>query len=103
MRLRTFSDIVGHERDFFPERAYNPGKWDTDPIKYRNRQWAVTEYGLENIAGPYHYYIPCTDLHIRMGADGTWVNHMSAKNWVDIDAFNEAFQRALEIFGKASA
>ncbi len=100
--MRLFSDVVGHERDFFPERAYIPGDWDTDPIRYRNRQWAVTEYGLENVAGPYHYHIPGTDLRIPMGGDGTWVDHMSAKNWVDIDAFEDAFRRALEIHGSAS-
>jgi len=99
MILKSYMDIETGSK-FNQRRAYLPCEWDVDPIRYRNRQWAVTAYGIENIRGPYHYYIPKSDLKITMGSPGrTWVDHMAEKNWVDVDAFSEAFNRALEIHG----
>lgn len=78
-------------------RSYEKKTWETDAILFQNQQWAVTTYGLENIAGPYHYPIPKSDLEITMGAQGrTWCDHMAEKNWVDVDAFEEAFDVAME-------
>lgn len=79
-------------------RSYEAKRWETDRVIFENRQWAVTSYGLENIAGPYHYHIAASDLRIPMGQGRTWCDHMEVKNWVDIDAFEEAFDRAVEIF-----
>jgi hypothetical protein len=102
MILKSFMEIEPG-RKFNQRRAYLPCEWDTDPIRYRNRQWAVTDYGIENIRGPYHYYIPKSDLKMRMGSpDRTWVDHMAEKNWVDVEAFQDAFQRALKTFGIAT-
>lgn len=101
MILKRFSELKAG-RLFSHDRAYLPGEWETDNILFRNLQWAVTAYGLENVRGPYHYYIAKTDLKIPMGSpDRTWVDHMASKNWVDVELFEEAFHRALEIHGSA--
>jgi hypothetical protein len=84
------------------ERAYEPARWETDKVLFRNKQWAVTEYGIENIAGPYHYYIGKGQLHQIMGVRGDWRDHMAEKNWVDAEAFNECFVKALDIHSEAA-
>jgi hypothetical protein len=46
------------------------------PIKWRGRQWAVTEYGIEALDGS--YAIKRDRLHERY-----WLAHMEEKFWVD--------------------
>jgi hypothetical protein len=82
---------------FSEDKAYREPTWTTDKTLYGGSQWAVTEYGIENLSGPYHYHIPKSDLRMRMGHAGTWVDHMAEKNWVDVDDFRDIYNRALEI------
>ena len=95
---RMGADVGNH-------RSFEAKNWDTDRVMFQNRQWAVTEFGLENIAGPYHYWISKADLFISMGTpDRTWRDHMKSKNWVDEDQFNEAYDRAVkQFFGEVAA
>lgn len=70
----------------------------TKNLMFRNKEWAVTRYGLKRIihAG---YEIS----KIRLGDDvshGGWPMHMADKIW-DIELFNEAWLKALE-FHKGS-
>jgi hypothetical protein len=85
-------------------RGYRPATWETDKVLWRNAQWAVTTYGIENVAGPYHYCIEKRRIPERFlshsGPIG-WVEHMSQKTWVDADAFAEVFAQARQIHGEA--
>jgi hypothetical protein len=95
---RKHLDFETNEPKKIRSDAYDGGKWETDPVLFRNRQWAVTEYGIENVAGPYHYYISKDQLPWTMGAeDRNWCHHMSEKTWVDDAAFDEVFEKAIEI------
>lgn len=99
MELVSLMDIEPDYR-LDTKRAYKAGNWETDPIIWRSLQWAVTDHGIENVRGPYHYHIAKGDLKITMGTPGrTWVHHMASKNWVDAELFEEAYERALEIHG----
>jgi hypothetical protein len=71
-----------------------PRRWETSPVIWANEQWAVTEYGMENVAGPYHYYI--NKDQIRLGDH--WLSHMDGKNWVILPHFAEAHERAVVHF-----
>jgi len=78
----------------------HPRMWDDhggelDRILWRNRQWAVTDYGLENTLGPVHYHIPWSDVLARQGAAFSWPQHMAEKTWVDADMFRQAHDKAL--------
>lgn len=75
------------------KRKFAKATWQTDAIHYRNSQWAVTSFGIENIAGPYHYYIPFREI----GSSIDWVNHMAGKNWVEIDEFEDAYDYAIDL------
>jgi hypothetical protein len=92
------SDVLAGRKRNKPDRVHDetwgarPQNWETDPVKWRNWQWAVTSYGIENVKGPYHYYIGRGDLR----ADW-WPSHMAAKNWVDGAAFRECFDKAREL------
>jgi hypothetical protein len=64
---------------------------------FKNAQWRVTSGGLEAVDG--EYSIPASSLtETRDGIAGLyeWPEHMAWKNWVDIEAFIEAFVHALE-------
>ncbi len=77
---------------------------DVSPILAQGQQWAVTEFGIENIRGPYHYFIPKEDLPKQLAEGGyMWPYHMSSKNWVLADDFDDIFQRALEIHQRVTA
>jgi hypothetical protein len=78
-------------------RAYEAANWETDKVLWRNAQWAVTTYGIENVAGPYHYFIEKERLSQIMGEDGDWRDHMAQKTWVVSSQFNECFAKAKEI------
>jgi hypothetical protein len=78
-------------------RMYRQGDWETDPVLWRNAQWAVTEYGIENVAGPYHYYIPGPNF------EEWWPDHMSEKNWVDQGMFKDCYDRAARIHAARKA
>ena len=69
---------------------------------FKNGQWAVRSWGLQSVkpGAPYEYNIAASRLLEKMGAGGgelyDWPYHMAEKNWVNIDAFIEAFGKALE-------
>jgi hypothetical protein len=66
-----------------------------------NHQWAVTDFGLEAVkpGASSKYPIPAERLTDKGGADDSlyiWPWHMAEKTWIDMDAFIEAFRKALE-------
>ncbi|HWD28590.1 MAG TPA: hypothetical protein VG387_15570 [Rhizomicrobium sp.] len=78
---------------------------------FKNRQWAVTDYGLEAIVGARtpedgdeqgstpDYEIPASRLLETTARDGVelydWPVHMAEKTWIFLGAFIEAFLFAL--------
>lgn len=79
----------------WPERdKFREADWQTDEVLWRNRQWAVTTYGIESVSGPVHYDIP------RSSLCATWLQHMEDKAWVDAKLFAECFVAALVIHGE---
>lgn len=72
-------------------------------VFFSNWQWAVTDYGMEAVSSdrtpPYEIDAGRLDETSDRTA-GTvygWPVHMAEKNWVDVAAFNEAFEKALVI------
>jgi hypothetical protein len=69
---------------------------------FENAQWVVNEYGLQSKkpGAPYEYNIPAERLLERAGAGRgdvyDWPLQLAEKTWVDIDAFIEAYQKALD-------
>jgi hypothetical protein len=75
-----------------------------------NDQWRVTDYGIEAVyppapqrrgkfergerpsAAPGYYHIAKARL-----SELDWLEHMAEKPWVNIEAFIEAYEKALEI------
>lgn len=83
----------------------------TPPVLFKNAQWAVTGYGIEQIGfedwesdNKHGYYVEklaLYDRHISRSQDTGlphWPFHMASKNWVDIDLFIEAFAKAIEVY-----
>ncbi len=70
---------------------------------FDNEQWAVTEEGLCSVppAAPFVYKIPVKRLLEKtLLGDGEyyrWPIHMAAKTWIDIEAFLEAYRKAVEL------
>jgi hypothetical protein len=58
-----------------------------------NDQWRVTDYGIEAV------YPPAPDYHIAKArlSELDRLEHMAEKPWVNIEAFIEAYEKALEI------
>jgi len=65
------------------------------PIHFENRQWAVTDYGLECLEQEYE--IPAGALLLQHDPDGdcAQIEHMGEKGWVDIRLFAEALRQAI--------
>lgn len=59
-----------------------------------NDQWRVTDYGIEAVypPAPVAYHIAKSRL-----SELDWLEHMAEKPWVNIEAFIEAYEKALEI------
>jgi len=57
-------------------------------------QWAVTQFGLENLSGPCDYDISKAAL-----GHPWWSDHMREKNWVNGADFDAALQFARQHFG----
>jgi hypothetical protein len=70
-------------------------------VLFQNRQWSVTDYGLECVQRSWEYWIAARRLLTTTGSGhGTlydWPVHLALKKWVDIEAFIEAFEKALEL------
>lgn len=102
--LETFSaaDLAG--RPIPPRRKLNGILHDTTAVKSRGdalgkvwwqgRQWAVTSDGIEARNGLYHIaadrVLEDVDVH-------TWVDHMAAKTWVDLEDFATAWLVAVAL------
>jgi hypothetical protein len=71
-------------------------------VWFQNHQWSVTDYGVESVTpgAPYHYHFDKSRL-LEAGDYGDklydWPIHMAEKTWIDIEAFNEAFVKALDL------
>ncbi len=78
-------------------------------MTFKNWQWAVTDYGLEAIGGATSPTIrgetPTYEFSTKRLAETTerrdetfydWPVHMAEKTWVDVEAFNKAFEQAIE-------
>ena len=70
-------------------------------VLYQNHQWAVTDYGVESVkpAPTYHFSADrlLEEAGAGMGKLYDWPVHMAEKTWVDINAFNDAFTKAIEL------
>ncbi|MBL4747582.1 MAG: hypothetical protein JKY17_01955 [Magnetovibrio sp.] len=68
---------------------------------FSNNQWSVTDKGLETIHPAPQYFIDKGRLTETSGLEqGTiyvWPAQLAEKTWVDIEAFIEAYIKALEI------
>jgi len=66
-----------------------------------NKQWAVSNSGLETIKPAVRYEIKASRLtETTERADETfyaWPLRMAEKQWINMDAFAEAFSQALEL------
>ena len=69
-------------------------KYKRDKIIKRFNSWAVTSLGIENLIGPFSYFIPKN----RLGEPG-WCRHMGNKSWVNIKDFQSAIVFARKHFG----
>jgi hypothetical protein len=97
MTMQTLGEIMDRlvkQCDEAQTWEYKPKTWETSPVVWANSQWAVTEYGIENVAGPYHYYIDKE----RIFLGDHWLMHMDGKNWVILPLFAEAYVRAVVHF-----
>jgi hypothetical protein len=77
-------------------------KQEVDMSIFKNRQWAVTDYGVETIEGqPSEYHFEAKRLLETGKADRdefyTWPVQLAEKTWVDIEAFSEVFIKAIDI------
>jgi len=67
---------------------------------FKNRQWQVTNDGLETVAELVNSYIPHSKLlNLRTGGSESlyeWPLHMAEKTWLDYGAFEEAYRIALQ-------
>lgn len=68
---------------------------------FKNRQWAVTDYGMATVSPAPEYHIEAKRLLETggVGYDGMydWPLHLAEKACVDIEAFLQAFAQAIEI------
>jgi hypothetical protein len=92
-----------------PDEPWNklkPGslwQWDNGAV---NVQWVVTSFGLEplysNKPERYEFYKISADSLLQMHNRGgvyMWPVDVAAQPWVEFDAFEEAFKKALEKHG----
>jgi hypothetical protein len=81
---------------------FDDGSAEKSAILFKNRQWAVTSYGVETVkpGAPYHYHFTADRLLESRNGEGQhydWPVHIAEKTWVDIEAFIEVFEKALEL------
>jgi hypothetical protein len=70
----------------------------TPPVHFTNAQWAVTSFGLEHLGGEGAYAVEGQRMCEMLGDLYDWPLHMAGKPWVDVEAFLEAFEHALQRF-----
>jgi hypothetical protein len=65
---------------------------------FENHQWRVTAYGVESIEPAPTYELSAKRfLETNRTEFYDWPVHMAEKNWIDIEAFIEAFTKALSL------
>jgi hypothetical protein len=70
----------------------------TSKVLFENRQWRVTAYGLRSIEPAPTFKLSAERfLETNRAEFYDWPVQMAEKNWVDIEAFIEAFTRALSL------
>ena len=74
-----------------------PRTWEISRVLFEQGQWAVTEFGVENTFGPYHYALSWSDISQDIAPGKTWVDHMTQKNWVLSDDFKAAHAYAKRV------
>ena len=79
----------------------SPRTWETDRVLFEQGQWAVTEFGIENMFGPYHYALSWSDISQDVAWNLTWVEHMAQKNWVIANDFKAANDYARQVLAGA--
>jgi hypothetical protein len=83
---------MASSRSVLPNRTAGGGK---------RRKWTVTDYGLESVrpAGTYRFSADrlLEEAGAGMGKLYFWPVHMAEKAWVDINAFNDAFTKAIDL------
>jgi hypothetical protein len=69
-------------------------------IWWQGRQWAVTEFGIECRDGSYPIEAKRLCEEHRQEHPYSWIAHVGAKTWVDVDDFATAFFVACAMHGK---
>jgi hypothetical protein len=87
------------------DRETYDGEEPPSEVWFQNHQWLVTDYGVESVrpATPYYHFNKERLLETgnRGGEMYGWPVHLAEKTWVDIEAFIEVFQKALDLLGYA--
>lgn len=78
------------------ERMWTAHGEQLDPVISATGQWAITEYGVENVRGPYLYSIPWADIRTQPKTFD-WTEHMAEKNWVHVPSFEAVYAKAVEM------
>ena len=71
-------------------------------MHYSNHQWTVDESGLTSTppGAPYEYFIEASRL-IEREVSGDqfyrWPKQLGKKNWIDMNAFVEAYRKAITL------
>jgi len=83
--------------------SYDDDEEEPSKVLFQNHQWAVTSLGVEGL-GEHAYYgfnkerlLETTDY--GSGELYDWPVHMAEKTWVDIEAFIQVFEKALDLHG----
>jgi len=63
---------------------------------FQNRQWRVTENGIESRRRVPTYVVPAEQLLLDLHGHYYWPEHMAEKSWVSADEFIEAYVAALK-------
>ncbi|MFB0493630.1 hypothetical protein ABIE45_006286 [Methylobacterium sp. OAE515] len=70
-------------------------------VLFENRQWRVDEDGVESVDPAPEYWFEAKRLSETTARSGEtfydWPLQMADKTWIDIEAFIEAFTKALEL------
>ena len=97
MKVYTISDLENLKQEDKPKASPNYTKVPLGqlnvsfPIYYENRQWALTNYGIECLVCKYA-------IDKSWLTESDWVYHMAEKGWVDLDEFLDVFFRAYKNF-----
>jgi hypothetical protein len=102
LQVLSAGDLLKRDFPKRPRRGNRPVEMDQTPVAirgeplhevwWRGRQWAVTAFGVECLDGS--YVIKASRLAEEIDSFG-WPEHMSEKEWCDIEDFSSAWLVAL--------